>query len=103
MERIAAFLVRWGAALSLLVVIGYFSAQRWIEVPAEGDIGVRLGLVVVAVSGLIVLASLVVIGAIGLWYGVLVKGASDKTRYENERVVGTAFLIIAAVIAVLVV
>jgi hypothetical protein len=54
MERIAAMLVRWGAAATLLVTVGSFSGFGWLTGGAEDaqtdSIGVGLGAVLTICS-----------------------------------------------------
>lgn len=99
MERIAALVIRWGAGLSLLVPLASWLTAHAIG-PTPGDgAGVEFGLVVLTVGVLLVLASLVAIGALALWYAAISKGRERTARFENERVIGTAFLVILTIVA----
>jgi hypothetical protein len=100
MDRIAASLVRWGAGLSFVVPIGYFVSLRSFDDVPGSDVGLGIGLTVIAVVTLIVLSALVVVGAIRLWYAALVNKNAENSRYENERAVGAVWVIIAAAITV---
>lgn len=100
MERIAALMVRWGLALSLVAVIGYFLAQSIVVTPSDG-VGVELGLAIIAAALLLLFGLLVSIGALGLWYALISKRSESRTRFENERIIGTAFVLLLGGIAAL--
>ena len=100
MERIGAVLVRWGSALSLFVIIGYFVAQAIDVTPSDG-VGVEMGMAIVAAVALLLLGLLVSIGTFVLWYARISKHSELSTRFENERIIGTAFLVVFSVAAFL--
>jgi hypothetical protein len=101
MERLAALLIRWGAGLSLLMPFTYWLGIRAIGRTPDDGVGVELGLAIIIVGALLTLVSLVVLGALVLWHAAISKGFAATARFENERFVGTAFLVISGVVAAL--
>jgi hypothetical protein len=97
MERVAALTVRWGAAFSAVIVVMYFIGQSVTLSPDDG-VGLELGMAVIAAGALLISASFVSLSALILWWSAIVKRSSSAAIFENERIIGIPFLIIAAVV-----
>jgi hypothetical protein len=105
MDRIAASFVRWGAATTVLLVVGLFAGWNWLTEAADSaqtdSVGVGLGLALLSGVAVIISSSLAGVGALGLWYVALFSRRTDGNRYENERVIGTALLLVCVLMTAL--
>jgi hypothetical protein len=103
MERIAALFVRWGAATTVLLIVGSFAGFDWLtraEDAQTDSIGVGLGAVLMICVAVIISSSLAGVGALGQWYAAVFSPRSRDDRYGNERVIGSALLIVASLVVV---